>query len=344
MEPYLSVIVPIYKVEKYLKQCIDSILKQTFTDFELILVDDGSPDNCPAICDEYADKYKKVKVIHKLNGGLVSARKAGLEAARGKFIGFVDSDDWIEPNMFELLCEKSKSHRVDIVICDILHEYPNSTVKHNQNIKHGLYDKESLIKNIFPIMLYSGVFYEFGIFPTLCNKIIKREILEKNLKNIDNTIKMGEDAACTYPSLLDADSVYILENKYLYHYRQIPSSMTNAYDPKYLDRVLVLYKLLNNTSNYKGVFDLSNQLYYYMMYLIIGAVRNEYNNSNNKSYYKKRLFLKKMLEIEDVKMALTSVITKGFPLRSKVYITFLQKKWITPLFLIITLFRLRPRR
>ncbi len=108
MNPYLSIIVPVYKVEPYIHQCVDSILAQTFADFELILVDDGSPDNCPRICDEYAELDPRVKVIHKANGGLVSARKAGLRAARGKYIGYVDSDDWVEAKNVRVIMQCSK--------------------------------------------------------------------------------------------------------------------------------------------------------------------------------------------------------------------------------------------
>ena len=96
----VSIIIPVYKVEKYLSKCIESIFKQTYFDLELILVDDGSPDNCPMICDEYAKKDSRIRVIHKKNGGLSDARNAGLEIATGEYIGFVDSDDWIEFNMW----------------------------------------------------------------------------------------------------------------------------------------------------------------------------------------------------------------------------------------------------
>ena len=97
--PKVSIIVPVYKVEKYLRKCIDSIINQTLKDIEIILVDDGSPDNCGKICDEYAAKDTRIKVIHKENGGLSSARNAGMEVAEGEYIGFVDSDDWIESDL-----------------------------------------------------------------------------------------------------------------------------------------------------------------------------------------------------------------------------------------------------
>ena len=116
--PLLSIIVPVYKVENYLPKCIDSILAQTFTDFELILVDDGSPDDCPALCDAAAEKDARVRVIHQKNGGLSAARNAGLDAARGAWIGFVDSDDYIAPEMYETLYKAVQSTGADLALCD----------------------------------------------------------------------------------------------------------------------------------------------------------------------------------------------------------------------------------
>ncbi len=114
----ISVIVPVYKVEKYLRRCVDSILVQTYTNLEIILVDDGSPDNCPAICDEYAKKESRIKVIHKPNGGLSSARNAGLDAANGKYIGFVDSDDYIASNMYEVLYRLVTENKSQMAVCN----------------------------------------------------------------------------------------------------------------------------------------------------------------------------------------------------------------------------------
>ena len=117
-KPLLSIIVPVYKVENYLQKCIDSILAQTLTDFELILVEDGSPDGCPALCDAAAAKDARVRVIHQKNGGLSAARNAGLDAARGEWIGFVDSDDYIAPEMYEALYQAVQSTGADLALCD----------------------------------------------------------------------------------------------------------------------------------------------------------------------------------------------------------------------------------
>ena len=114
MNEKISVIVPIYKVEQVLKRCVDSILSQTYENLEIILVDDGSPDQCPAICDAYARQNARIKVVHKKNGGLTSAWKEGVRHAEGEWLGFVDSDDWIEPDMYERLYEPLKAQQADM--------------------------------------------------------------------------------------------------------------------------------------------------------------------------------------------------------------------------------------
>ncbi len=113
----ISVIVPVYKVEQYLEKCVDSILAQTYTNLEIILVDDGSPDDCGKICDAYADQDSRIKVIHKENGGVSEARNTGLDIAKGEYIGFVDSDDWIEPNMYEDMLNAVHEYQADMSIC-----------------------------------------------------------------------------------------------------------------------------------------------------------------------------------------------------------------------------------
>jgi glycosyltransferase involved in cell wall biosynthesis len=113
----ISIIIPIYKVEAFLRKCIESVINQTYRYLEIILVDDGSPDGCPEICDEYAAKDHRVKVVHKENGGISSARNAGIELASGEYIGFVDGDDWVELDMYETLCKRAISHKADITIC-----------------------------------------------------------------------------------------------------------------------------------------------------------------------------------------------------------------------------------
>ena len=126
--PLISVIVPVYKVEQYLDNCINSLLAQTYKNLEIILIDDGSPDNCPAICDEYAKKDSRIIVVHKQNEGVSVARNVGINIAKGNFIAFVDSDDSIEPNMYEKLIEKQQTEDFDLVFCRYNYEQNGETI------------------------------------------------------------------------------------------------------------------------------------------------------------------------------------------------------------------------
>lgn len=131
--PKITVIVPVYRVEPYLQKCLDSVVGQTYRNLEIILVDDGSPDQCPAICDGYAAQDNRIKVIHKENGGVSSARNAGLAAATGDWIGWVDSDDWIEPDMYSYMLEKARTYGADIAVCSRTEIYPDRTVRRGWN-------------------------------------------------------------------------------------------------------------------------------------------------------------------------------------------------------------------
>ena len=147
--PKLSIIVPVYKVEQYLHKCIDSILSQTFTDFELILIDDGSPDRCGEICDEYAAKDERIIVIHQKSQGVSAARNAGLDIARGEYIGFVDSDDWIESRMYEIMLATAKNKQVDVVICGCHLWLESEEYLCNDLMDEGEYDRKVLLRNMY---------------------------------------------------------------------------------------------------------------------------------------------------------------------------------------------------
>ena len=133
VEYKVSVIVPIYNVERYLRRAIDSLLEQTLEEIEIILVDDGSPDGCAQIIDEYADQYRKCCVLHKQNGGLSDARNAGMEIAHGEYIAFVDPDDYIESNMIEKLYIEAKSKHSDLVICGYFEEFSENNIMETKN-------------------------------------------------------------------------------------------------------------------------------------------------------------------------------------------------------------------
>jgi glycosyltransferase involved in cell wall biosynthesis len=213
MDPKISVIVPVYKVEQYLHRCVDSILSQSFTDFELILVDDGSPDNCGKICDEYAQKDSRVKVFHKPNGGVSSARNLGLDNAKGEWIAFIDSDDFVDGDYLCELYSSSEEYNADFVATV---EYKVNNV--NQTTTYLVSDNFSLLFTL----------YKFDYGPTPWGKLYRTNIITGNDIRFMQGVHSGEDSIFVYHYLLNTkDIVLIFSDKYYYD-RTIPNSLSNT--------------------------------------------------------------------------------------------------------------------
>ena len=211
--PVISIIVPVYNAEPYLRRCIDSILAQTFTDFECILIDDGSPDNCPIICDEYAEKDNRVVVIHQDNRGSAATRNIGLFKAQGEWVGFVDSDDWIEHDMFEKMYAKANIGNYDMVWCDYYRYHLNGS-NHIKVQIEGL-GKIDFIKRIFDGRLHGSV----------CNKLIKKSICINN-NILFPSANLLEDVVFVVQYIYHTDNIGYVNNA-LYHYTFNPYSMVN---------------------------------------------------------------------------------------------------------------------
>ena len=232
--PKLSIIVPVYKVEQYIHKCVDSILNQTFTDFELILVDDGSPDNCGKICDEYAQKDFRIRVIHQKNSGVSVARNKGLEAATGDYISFVDSDDYISPVMYSTLINTAISSDADMVKCGY-QEFSNSglgKVRDFNRKQNCIVQKNEILK----------CYFESVLFIVVWNAIYKRELVE-NVKYPVGVI--AEDNYVSGLYLAHAKKICIVD-KVLYFYRYNASGLSKCVEPngRPLD-VVVCYSMLH---------------------------------------------------------------------------------------------------
>lgn len=218
----ISVIVPVYKVEKYLRRCVDSILCQTYADFELLLVDDGSPDHCPQICDEYARLDPRVQVIHKPNGGLISARNAGILAAKGDYICIVDGDDWALDNMLQFIHEtlSQSPAPLDMVLFAAGNVYEDHMEETLNNVPTGYYDRARLEKEVFPYLLTdtrNGL--QVGVIQAhTWDKAFSRELLLKHYTR-EERIRVFTDVPMTYECLLHCRNVYIC-NERLYMYNK----------------------------------------------------------------------------------------------------------------------------
>lgn len=267
----VSIIVPVYNVEKYLRQCLDSICGQTYRNIEIILVDDGSTDGCYGICEEYKKKDRRVKVLHKKNGGAVRARKDGLTIASGQYLAYIDSDDWIEADMIEKLYNTMEREQVDVVMCGRYEDTENSSRKVFHGIGEGRYNKTELLENVYPRMIVNGSFFEWGLFPGMWDKLFRRECLEPFQISVDDRLTMGDDAACVYPCLLNADSIYIL-HECLYHYCQTPLSMVKKTSDIQVERerFRILYRSVYDIfDRYKGIYDLREQWREYVLFLMV---------------------------------------------------------------------------
>lgn len=222
----ISVIVPIYRIEKYLPTCIDSLLNQSFRDFELLLVNDGSPDNCNKICDDYAKTDARIKVIHKKNGGLLSARKAGLNMAQGKYISFVDGDDWVDKYYLDIMYKLAEANGADLVKTGHFREFDGKIETIKPKLA-GVYSEKEIVNSIIPNAIYNGDFCEHGISTYVWNKLFKSEVLKKILFEVPNDIVMGEDAAISYSYLAISKSLVISKIP-LYYYRQRHDSIVKS--------------------------------------------------------------------------------------------------------------------
>lgn len=209
MAPKISIIVPVYKVEKYLRRCLDSIVAQTFTDWECILIDDGSPDNSGKICDEYTEKDVRFRVIHQENKGVSAARNAGLDVANGEWIGFVDSDDWIDKETYEVAYNRAIKEGADLIQWGMIWEkkYTHKIIAHSEKIIYHIDVAED---------------YE----PSMCSKLVSAKLIINNNIRYKENKKLSEDRLVSLQCYLAAQKCFSIDRCF-YHYRVNQNSVTH---------------------------------------------------------------------------------------------------------------------
>ena len=232
MKPLLTVVIPVYNVEKYLKRCIESILIQEWKNYDILLVDDGSTDNSPQICDDYAKAYDFISVIHKKNGGLSAARNTGISHAEGEYVYFPDSDDWIEPNTFSDLAEVIESDQYDIISFN--REFVKSEadiIKSDSKQSKRLTGKEALVE-----------MFSYGFITGFANdKIYRKALFTKN--NIQFPVgKYYEDLGTNYKLFLAAKKIYATNQKYYHYLIDNPDSITQSWNEKKFSDMFGFYK------------------------------------------------------------------------------------------------------
>ena len=284
-EKLVSVIIPAYNIEDYIGRCLDSIISQTYKNLEIIVVDDGSRDYTGEILDNYAKKDRRIKVIHKENGGVSSARNKGIEAAEGDYIGFIDGDDLIEPEMYKTLVDLLEEENADIAHCGYQMVFPDRIDYYHNTGKKKIQTTEEGLKD-----LLSGEMIE----PGLVNKLYKKELI-KNCR-LNETVKINEDLLMNYQLFkLSQKSVYYDITPYSYMIRSSSATGANSLITKREDSLRVLNQIKDDCINN----NLLSIIYKRYIYLLMAICRDGLKDKSYMKYQKKqRKQLKKELKTD----------------------------------------------
>lgn len=288
----VSIIIPVYNVEKYLERCLDSIINQTYKNLEIIVVDDGSLDKSSDICDKYANIDNRIKVIHKKNGGLASARNAGMKVATGEFILFVDSDDWIILKAVEELLDIAIYNNVDFVrFIPVSAGYPDRPDGTPINfgtedfMENGIYNKQKIISDIYP-RLFVTPQLTMGPIVAAWRSLYNRKFLIDNNLYFDEDVKYSEDAIFSAKVVYKCDKFYYLKGGYYYNYFYNPSSITKSFKKDRWEICKILSKTFKKEFGNKMDYDFTNQLYLEDIFNVLNALGQNKLIDNFKDRYK----------------------------------------------------------
>jgi len=280
----ISVIVPVFNIDKYISKCIESIMEQTYKNLQIILVDDGSTDTSGEICDRYAKKDIRIQVIHKKNGGLVSARNAGLEAAAGEYVGFVDGDDYIDIGFYEVLLEDMLKNDVDFVHMGYRTENGNSS----RACGNFETEKYQLTENSRLYFVEEGIFGKSGTFqitPSIWSKLFKREFIQKCYARVPKELSYGEDMFCLSMCMLEGRSMY-LHKTAMYHYVNRQGSLMNSAYVSSVINISELYHALKNLFMEYNVYGLLRPcLETYLARIMLLAIKKIGKSMESVSFY-----------------------------------------------------------
>ena len=275
----VTVIVPVYKSEQYLHKCVESIRNQEYDNLEIILVDDGSPDLCHEICDEYAKIDSRIKVIHQKNQGVAVARNEGMKAATGDYITFVDSDDYIDKKMYASMMKKAEEYNCDLVVCDCLKEFSNHTELYTHDIRGGFYDLEQLETEYYPhLLIMENVEYPATISNWLCLFKNKQGMFEKDGLLYEPGIKFSEDLLFGARLMMQSKSFYYMKGEAYYHYYMNNQSATHVYAPDKWDNYVRLYSKIKEYFYDEKKYNFKNQIDLCLLFFMYNTIGDIYSN------------------------------------------------------------------
>lgn len=235
--PLVSVIVPIYNTQEFLPRCLDSIINQTYLDLQVILVNDGSTDDSLLVCEQFAAKDARIRIISQLNQGIIAAKRAGLKLCQGDCVMFVDSDDWIEPELTEKMVLAMQEYGCSLVCTNVYTDFIDCTVERRNAILPGIYETDKIIKNLF----YYKDTDEYGILPYSVAKLYPKDMLKEILDNISDDIRYAEDKAIVFGFVVKNIKVCFMDEMY-YHYCIRNGSVCQSENQNYLVELTAFYK------------------------------------------------------------------------------------------------------
>lgn len=314
----ISVVVPCYNCEKTVVYTLESLVNQEGSEYEIILVDDGSYDRTLEICQKYREKYTNIVVIHQNNEGLISAWKRGVREARGEYIIFCDSDDYVDSGYFSTINKLIDSFQPEMITYNLVCEYPNGDRNYiSKLLDTGYYDRKAIELKIFPHLLFNGDMESELISKSRCNKTFKKSLLEKVIEYIPNEISIGEDYLTMFSCVINSNSIYNMRDYYPYHYVRNNQSMIGKYDEKAFEKLCDTYDSLSKICSqyeYNYLDEIKNEQFStWLIYLKKEICRNPYGFRVTKSR------LLKIRESERFNELLQFYDISGFGLKNKVF-------------------------
>ena len=337
----VSIVIPVYNMQMYIDKCMQSIFAQTLQDIEIVLVDDGSSDDSPAICDAYAEKDTRVKVIHKENGGLTSAWKRGSLEATGDYIGYVDSDDYIEQDMYERMYERAIATDADIVCCGLTHLYeddPRRRWTEQMEFPTDSLRKDELEGIVYPTLINDGSFFGRRLQPNRVTKLVKSDLVKSNLDMCADEVSIGEDYQFSLCMFLDAQRVEIIRDYFPYYYYMNGASMTMRHDKTYPAKIRIMRENLCRISDAKKVYDLKPQIWNDYVSLLVLHTKGIVYKQKAVPYRELKKEMREVLSQPDVKEALHIYDMPKLTMAENLFLFFMKHHMYFVIWLVVRLY------
>ncbi len=321
----LSVIIPVYNVEDYLEQCLRSVVAQSHSDLEIILVNDGSTDGSGLICERFARSDQRIYVIHQKNAGVSVARNTGISVATGEYLTFVDSDDWLEIDMYQTMLEKANSNgNIDVLMCDYKNLADGTETQMGTDLREGFHRKSDIVGELFPTLLVTETLGRIPIV-SACICLFHKSLFINHAIKFDENLRYSEDYLFMAEIMLHAESFYYLKDSFLYNYRQYQGSRSKKYQTEWWVTLVSLNDKLKNLLGSFPQYDFTRQIKLQMIHSALFTSSSIYCNQNM-AYSEKVTALSKVFSEEGLRDAFTRLNYKGHSMSMRIVLLTIKKR------------------